>query len=112
MLLFPLYQLIYFRIRCQVLLGESDKFFLQDPLTAKVHVKIHHGRLYRCMTQAIHNVGRGFSLSNHSHCARMAEAVWRIVEFEPLGTECSTQILFAEAIDTMASKRGTTLIDE
>ena len=42
----------------------------------------------------------------------MAEAVCRIDEFEPFGTKCSTQVLFAEAIDAVASKRSITLIDE
>ena len=42
----------------------------------------------------------------------MAEAMCRIYEFEPLWAESSIQVLFAEAIDTVASKRGITLIDE
>jgi len=47
---FPLDQLIYFRIRHQVLLGESDKFFLQNPLLAKIHLQIHHCGLHILMS--------------------------------------------------------------
>ena len=79
---------------------------------AQIHLQIHHGGLHILMAQAIFNIRDGFSLSKHSNGAGVSEAVSRVNEIQPFGTERPGEILFAEAIDAVASKGCATLVDK
>jgi len=55
--------------------------------------------------QPIFNVRDRLPLGDHSHGARMAEAVGWIDRLQPFGTERPVKILLTDTIDTMASIR-------
>ena len=95
-----------------MLLGESDKFFLQQAFLAQIHLQIHHGGLHILMAQPVFNGRYGFSLRKHSNSAGVPEAVSRIYEIQPFSTERPVEILFAQAIDAVASKVSATLVDK
>jgi hypothetical protein len=89
-----------------------DKPLLDVPPVVEIQMQINHGGLYVIMTQVVLDVGYGMASIEHVHSPAMTETVYGIDVFKPLGRKGLLEILFADAVDAMASEFFSPLIEK
>ncbi len=63
-------------------------------------MQINHGGVDIFMSQAVFDIGYGFTAAKHIHGSRVAEAVSRVDALETLLRQYQLEIFFTEPVDT------------
>ena len=67
----PIDEFIQFSVVFKSGLGVLNKFLLHRAFVSQIHMQIDHGGVDIFMTQAVFNIGNGFTAAKHIHGSRV-----------------------------------------